>query len=435
MKIKRRGIFNILTGLIVVFFVLTFYSTFSLDTSYVFESKFYDISNDYINGISPNTSIELYNKYFDMDNCYIKVVDLDNNDIISGYVVNGSKTILYNKNNDVIGEFVNIIKGDINRDGIVDSNDFYDMGKCLVDDCDMDEYLRLSLDIDLDGKFLINDLMLLDKAVTLGYSGITVEDDSILLQSGEKGRLVARVAPNYGVNFNVKWSSDNEEVATVDEAGVITGGIVGSTIVRASTLDGKFVDEVNVTIDNTPQLDSYEGIGYVGGNDVVVGIKAVSYDDLTCSVSNSNFVSCSIKDKKLVLRAINPGDVEVKVISAMYGEVVYKFESISVYLNVMPKYVCMTPNSSTAITVSSFDGGELSFDISDKEIVKNTYMDYYGTRKMLRIDAGVKCGRTNFKVIESNANTSNIITVMYLIWLFKIWVNLLKLAKRLVLLY
>ena len=180
MKIKRRGIFNILTGLIVVFFVLTFYSTFSLDTSYVFESKFYDISNEYINGISPNTSIELYNKYFDMDNCYIRVVDLDNNDIISGYVVNGSKTILYNKINDVIGEFVNKIKGDINRDGIVDSNDFYDMGKCLVGDCDMDEYLRLSLDIDLDGKFLINDLMLLDKAVTLGYSGITVEDDSIL---------------------------------------------------------------------------------------------------------------------------------------------------------------------------------------------------------------------------------------------------------------
>ena len=411
MKIKRRGIFNILIGLVVIFGVLTFYSTFSLDTSYVFKSKFYDISNDYINGISPNTSIELYNKYFDMDNCYIKVVDLDNNNITSGYVINGSKTILYDNNDNVMGEFINIIKGDINRDGIVDSNDFYDMGKCLVDNCDLDEDLEVSLDIDLDGKFLINDLMLLDKAVTLGYSGISVEEDSILLQSGEKGRVVARVEPNYGINFNVRWSSDDEEVATVDESGVVTGGIVGSTIVRASTMDGKFVDEVNVTIDNTPQLDSYEGVGYIGGKDVFVGIKAVNYDDLTCSVSNSNFASCSIKDKRLVLKANSPGEVEVKVISASYGEVVYKFESISVYLNVMPKYVCMTPNSSTAITVSSFDGGELSFDIRDKEIVKNTYMDYYGTRKMLRIDSGTKQGRTTFKVTESNANTSNIITV------------------------
>ena len=38
-------------------------------------------------------------------------------------------------------------------------------------------------------------------------------------------------------------------------------------------------------------------------------------------------------------------------------------------------------------------------------------MEYYGTRKMLRIDAGSKQGRATLTVTESNGNTSNIVTV------------------------
>lgn len=411
MKVKRKLFFNILVGIVIVFCVLTFYSTFSMDNNYKFESMVYDIEDNYIKNVSSNTSVELYYKYFDMEDCSIKVVDKNNDEIVSGFVSNGSKMVLYDNNHNIITSYTNVIKGDFNSDGIIDMNDYYGMGKCLVSDCDMNDYLKLSIDMDEDGEFHINDLMLLDKAVTLGYTGIEIEQESIILQSGEQGRLVGKVMPNYGVNLNVKWSSDDESIATVDDAGRVIGGNEGSTIVRATTLDGKYIAEAVVKVDNTIQLESYEGKGYVGGNDIVVGIKSIDYDDITCSVNNEDYASCEIKDKRLVLKAKNAGEVVVSVSSLKYGSVTYKFEAVSVYFNIMPKYLCMTPNSAQGITVSGFDTGDLTFEYSDNSIIAKAGMEYYGNRRMLRIDAGSKQGRATLKVTESNGNTSNVVTV------------------------
>ena len=79
-KIKRKLIINILASMVIVVGVLTFYSTFSMNTEYVFESDVYSINDGYIEDISINTSIDLYYKYFDIDNCSIKVMDKNNNE-------------------------------------------------------------------------------------------------------------------------------------------------------------------------------------------------------------------------------------------------------------------------------------------------------------------------------------------------------------------
>lgn len=408
---KGKLIINILFGLVFILVILTFYSTFSLDNDYTFKSLVYDIKEPYIKNVSSNTTIELYSKYFDMNNCSIKVVDLNNEEIISGYVINGSKTVVYNNNHSVIGEYTNIIKGDFNGDGIIERQDFYDMGKCLVNDCDMDEYLKLSSDINDDGEFNINDIILLDKAITLGYSEISIENNDILLQTNEIGRMVARVKPSYGVNLNVKWTSLDEEIATIDDAGRITGHKEGETVIRATTLDGKYNYESKVVVDNTIQLSSYSGVSYIGGDDLEVSIKSVDYDDITCSVSSKSIADCEVRDKKLIINAKNIGKTEVVVSSFKYGEVSFNLETISVYLNVMPKYLCMTPGNTTFITVSGFNTGNMSFESSDKEIIKSAYMEYYGTRNMLRINAGEKFGRDTLTVKEDNGNTTNYVVV------------------------
>lgn len=410
-KTKVKLIINILVGFVIVACVLTFYNTFSLDTEYKFESAVYDIGDGYIENVSSNTSVELYLKYFDVDNCSISVVDKNNETIVSGFVGNGSKTIVYDNNHNVITSYVNVIKGDYTGDGLIDMNDFYDMGKCLVSDCLMDEYLKRSVDVDDDGEFRINDLVLLDKAVTLGYTGIIVEQDSIVLQSDEQGRLVGRVEPGYGVNLNVKWSSDDEGIATVDDAGRVTGHIEGNTVVRAVTLDGKYMAEVTVKVDNTIQLESYSGIGYIGGNDVVIGIKSIDYEGISCSVSNEEVASCEIRDKSLVLVPKNQGSSVVTVTSSKYGEVTYNLEVRSVYFNIMPKYICNTPGNVTFITVSGFNTGDLTFEALDNEIITSAYMETVQNRRMLRINFGTKQGRTTLRVTESNGNSSNLVIV------------------------
>lgn len=405
-KTKRKLIINILFGIFFVLVILGFYTTFSLENDHKLISLVYDIEDSYIKNVSANTSIELYSKYFDMDKCSIKVVDLNNEEIVSGYIINGSKTIIYNDNHNVIGEYTNIIKGDFNSDGIIDRQDFYDMGKRLVNDCDVDEYLKLSSDIDDDGEFNINDIVLLDKVITLGYSEIYIEEGDILLQTNEVGRMVARVKPNYGVNLNVKWTSLDEKIATVDDAGRITGHDEGETVIRATTLDGKYSYESKVNVDNTIQLSSYSGVSYIGGDDLIVNIKSVDYDEMICSVSDQSIADCKIKNKKLVIKAKDVGKTEVIVSSPKYGEVKFKVETISVYLNVMPKYLCMTPGNVNFITVSGFNTGNMSFKASDNEIIESAYMEYYGNRNMLRINAGEKFGRTTLKVKEDNGNTT-----------------------------
>lgn len=410
-RTKRKLVINILFGLVFALGILTFYTTFSLDNDYKFVSLVYDIDDAYIKDISTNTSIELYSKYFDMDNCSIKVVDLSNEEIVSGYVINGSMTIVYDNNHNIVSSYTNIIKGDFNSDGIIDNVDFYDMGKCLVNDCSIDDYLKLSSDIDNDGEFNVNDMVMLDNAITSGYSGISIEQESILLQTNEAGRMVARVKPDYGVNMNAKWISLDEKIATVDDAGRVTGHEEGETVIRATTLDGKYNAEAKVKVDNTIQLSSYQGSAYVGGNDLVVNVKSVDYDDITCSVDNKGIADCEIKDKKLVIKAKSVGNANIIVSSPKYGEVSYKLETISVYLNVMPKYLCMTPGNTTFITVSGFNTGNMSFTPSDSEIIESAYMEYYGNRNMLRINAGEKLGRATLKVTEDNGNTTNNVVV------------------------
>ena len=411
---KGKMIINVVVGFVFLAFIFTFYNTFSLEDNYKFESLVYDIDGSYIENISSNTSIELFFKYFDLENCSIEVVDKNNEKIVTGFVVNGSKTILYDNNHNVITTYTNVIKGDYNSDGIIDMNDFQGIGKCLVNSCLLDEYLVKSVDIDTDGELHINDLVLLDKAVTNGYTGISLKQDSIILQSGEQGRLVAEVKPAYGVNQNVKWVSLDESIVTVDEAGRATGHKEGETKIMATTLDGKYTDEVAIKVDNTIQLDSYEGIGYIGGNDVVVGIKSIDYEGVTCKVSNEEIASCEIQDKSLVLKAKAVGKTVITVTSTNYGEVTYSLATISVYLNVLPsrpKYICTTPGNAKLVTVSGFNTGDLSFEISDKDIISSAYMQEYQGREMLLINFGTKQGSATLKVTENHANTSNVVTV------------------------
>ena len=293
--VKKKLIVNIFVGFVIIFFVLTFYNTFSLSNDYKFDSMVYDVDNGYIKDISVNTTVELFVKYFDINNCSISVVDKNNEKIVSGFVTNGSKTIVYDVNGNVITSYINIIKGDFNSDGIIDMNDFYDSGKCLVDKCLMDDYLLYSIDVDEDLEFHINDLVLLDKAVTFGYSGISFLSDSIILQENEVGRLVSIVEPGYGVNRNVLWSSEDESIATVDDVGRVTAHKEGETFVVATTLDGKYSSKAKVKVDNTIQLDSYEGIAYIGGNDLSVKIKSVDYENITCLSNNTEIADCEVK--------------------------------------------------------------------------------------------------------------------------------------------
>lgn len=410
--IKRY--YYVIFGLIFVICIITFYSTFSINNEDPkYESLTYSIKDNYIENISQDTTVELFKKYFDLKNCYIEVTDINNNKLDNDKLINTrSKTIIYDKNDLEIARYTNIIKGDFNYDGLVNDKDLEKMGNCLVNNCTLEDYQLKTIDIDLDNELHINDLSLLDKTLINGYTDLSINIDNITLQTKETGRLDATTTPNYGLNQNLIWTSDDEAIATVDETGKVTGQKEGTTKIKATTKDGKITKEATVKVDNTIQLEKTEGIGYIDGDKVRVWIKSVDYTGLTCTVADSSIATCAIESEYLVITSLGSGTTSITVSSPKYGKATYKLTSQSVYLNVMPNYLCKTPNSATLITVSGFNSGELSFESSDKEIIKDAYMtnEYYN-RNMLRIEFGPKEGRGILTVKESHAYTINKVTI------------------------
>lgn len=95
-KSKIIVIWSLVIGVSFVFVMSMVANTLSLDDlGYRFESFVYDIGEEYVENVSPYTSLELYKKYLELDNCFVEVVNERNKLLDSDYVVNGSKTFIY----------------------------------------------------------------------------------------------------------------------------------------------------------------------------------------------------------------------------------------------------------------------------------------------------------------------------------------------------
>ncbi len=80
-------------------------------------------------------------------------------------------------------------------------------------------------------------------------SSVSVEPESLSLKVGEEYTLVATVLPEDADDPSVTWSSDNTEVATVDEStGVVTAVSAGVANITVTTIDGEKTAVCEITV-------------------------------------------------------------------------------------------------------------------------------------------------------------------------------------------
>lgn len=79
-------------------------------------------------------------------------------------------------------------------------------------------------------------------------TGIVLSLIKMELEAGKTLKLDATVDPGNATNKNVTWSSSDENVATVDGTGLVTGVGVGTATVTATTADGGFTATCAVTV-------------------------------------------------------------------------------------------------------------------------------------------------------------------------------------------
>ena len=78
---------------------------------------------------------------------------------------------------------------------------------------------------------------------------IIVDKDEMTLERGETAQLSVTVYPQDADDSSVEWSSENNEVATVDSKGTVVAISSGTTIIRATTNDGSnLTAECQVTV-------------------------------------------------------------------------------------------------------------------------------------------------------------------------------------------
>ncbi len=86
---------------------------------------------------------------------------------------------------------------------------------------------------------------------SMGYvKGISLNTNHVTLTAANPSvRLSASVLPNDAVNQNYSWSSSNESVATVDQAGVVRAVSKGTATITAKTEEGGYTADCLITVD------------------------------------------------------------------------------------------------------------------------------------------------------------------------------------------
>ena len=80
-------------------------------------------------------------------------------------------------------------------------------------------------------------------------TGVTLTPDKLTINKiGGTAQLTAAVEPSDATNQLVQFSSDNEEVVTVDATGKLTAKALGKAIVTAKTSDGGFTKQCEITV-------------------------------------------------------------------------------------------------------------------------------------------------------------------------------------------
>ena len=72
-------------------------------------------------------------------------------------------------------------------------------------------------------------------------TSITLNTEQLTMEYGTKEQLTATVAPDYADYPGLTWTSDNEEVATVDGSGLVTAVSEGTATITATANDGSDV--------------------------------------------------------------------------------------------------------------------------------------------------------------------------------------------------
>ena len=134
--------------------------------------------------------------------------------------------------------------------------------------------------------------------VTIPVTGITLDRTALTIKKGESTSLTATVLPAEATNKKVTWSSDNPNIATVDNAGKVTALAVGTATITVTTEDGNKSATCAVTVEDDGSVEellasgvnvwTFNDILHIDFNESVLSDRGVSIFDMSGKLVYSN---------------------------------------------------------------------------------------------------------------------------------------------------
>ena len=215
----------------------------------------------------------------------------------------------------------------------------------------------------------------------LKVSQIEISKEISLLRSLSK-QIEVNIAPELADNKTLKWTSDNENIATVNQEGVVKGVNVGSANITATTTDGTELSATckvtvkPVTIElSTNTINLQKGSEYVEQTATILP-ENYEHKDVVWTTSGNGVASV---DKNGHITANKPG-VDTLRCSLSYDSHIYSecrvivYEDNVVYVGGLYYLLKGTTDENREATVTSIYGGKnTSLD------AKNVAQYYSGT--------------------------------------------------------
>lgn len=132
-------------------------------------------------------------------------------------------------------------------------------------------------------------------------TGVTLNTTEATMTTGSSLQLVATVLPENATNKAVTWESDDEDLITVDENGLVTSySTTGSAYIIVTTEDGNYTAECEVTVEEKP-IDYVAVTGVTLDEEAITLIAAGETQTLTATVEPSDAT-----DKSVIWTSSNP---------------------------------------------------------------------------------------------------------------------------------
>lgn len=89
---------------------------------------------------------------------------------------------------------------------------------------------------------------------TISVTGVSLNANALTLITGNTSQLIATVEPDNAGNKSVVWTSNNEEVATVSDTGLVSACAEGEAIITVTTNDKAYTATCNIKVEDPVNL-------------------------------------------------------------------------------------------------------------------------------------------------------------------------------------